>query len=75
MHSTRYLYNCSPLWFIFMPYIIALYFKEDMATKNMKRLVSISKERNEYDIHYKRYKASEKARDFNRKLIKEIKNV
>ena len=71
-HTTRYLYNCSPLWFIFMPYILALYFKAYMAKRNMKRLVILSWKVTDYSDQLKQYKSVEKARDFNNKLIREV---
>ena len=71
-HTTRYLYNCSPLWFIFMPYILALYFKAYMAKRNMKRLVILSWKVTDYSDQLKQYKSVEKARKFNNKLIREV---
>ena len=73
-HTTRYLYNCSPLWFIFMPYILALYFKAYMAKRNMKRLVILSwnPRLKDYNHELKQYNASDKARKFNLKLIREV---
>lgn len=71
-HGTRELYNCSPLWFIPMPYILALYFKAYKADQNMKRLVRLSWTVIDYTEELEQYKAVEKARDHNRGLIEEI---
>ncbi len=71
-HTTQYLYNCSPIWFIFMPYLLALYFKHHMAQKNMKRLVKLSWKVTDYSVELKQYNACEKAKNFNEKLIREV---
>ncbi len=74
-YSTRYLYNCSPWWFMLMPYIFALYFKAYMATRNMNRLRTKAKPLNrmcdEYRSIVKHYMHVEDARTFNRDLINE----
>jgi len=72
-HSTRELYNCSPLWFIFIPYLLAIYFKRHMANRNMKRLVKLSWHCPcDYSVELNQYNASKKARAFNEKLIREV---
>ncbi len=71
-HDTRELYNCSPLWFMFMPYILALYFKAYMADRNMKRLVELSWTVVDYSDELHQYIHVKRARDFNRGLIEEM---
>lgn len=74
-HTTEYLYNVSPKEFMYLPYVEALNAKEYYAMRNMKRLTRLSKivkNHEAYDLIFKNYKASERARDHNRELLEEV---
>jgi len=73
-----YLYGCSPLWFVWMPYYFALKFKIRRA-KIMKKEIRFLADILDYntDIYkflVKKYRDIEEAENFNKTLIEEIKN-
>lgn len=77
-HTTQYLYDCHPLIFAFLPYIVALYLKRHMAFKHMRKLRRMADKVINDPIAYEpirdHYLDVKKAKDFNQKLIDEILN-